>query len=221
MGLFDRFKSSKTVQLPKGAHQLLVKNITPLTTEAVQISFEVPLDLQKAFAFQPGQYLTVQLEINGKQERRSYSICSGPQEDLAIGVKKLDGGKVSTQLQQIEKGQQIVVFEPEGSFILKPDHKKVVAIAAGSGITPIMSMLKSAAPAVQFHLIYGNKHPDLTLFLNQINALTNTTFLPFYSQAMIEGAHQGRIDEQQLKELIKTDLSLLQADAYFLCGPQG
>ncbi|MFM6946184.1 MAG: 2Fe-2S iron-sulfur cluster-binding protein [Flavobacteriales bacterium] len=221
MGLFDRFKSNKTVQLPKGAHQLVVKNVTPLTTEAVQISFELPLELQRAFAYQPGQYLTVQLEINGKQERRSYSICSGPQEDLAIGVKKLDGGKVSTRLQQIEKGQQIVVFEPEGAFVFKPEHKKVVAIAAGSGITPIMSMLKSAAPAVQFHLIYGNKRPDLTLFLNQINALTNTTFVPFYSQTTIEGAHHGRIDEQQLKELIKTDLSILQADAYFLCGPQG
>lgn len=221
MGLFDRFKSNKNVQLPKGAHELTIKNVQPLSTEAVQISFELPPGLQKAFTYQPGQYLTIQIELNGKQERRSYSICSSPNEDLAIGVKKLEGGKVSTHLQGIEKGQQIVVFEPEGSFILKPEHKKVVAIAAGSGITPIMSMLKSAVPTVHFQLIFGNKHPDLTLFFNEIKALSNTTLIPFFSQAEIEGAHYGRIDEQNFKDLIKTDLSILQADAYFLCGPQG
>jgi ring-1,2-phenylacetyl-CoA epoxidase subunit PaaE len=115
----------------------------------------------------------------------------------------------------------MIVFEPEGSFILKPEHKKVVALAAGSGITPIMSMLKTADAGVQFQLIYGNKRPELTLFLNEIEALTNTKLLSYYSQAVIEGAHHGRIDEQNFKELIKADLSLLQADAYFLCGPQG
>ena len=221
MGLFDRFKSNKNPQLPKGAHELIIKDVTPLTAEAVQISFDIPEELKKSFQYQAGQYLTLQVEVNGKQERRSYSICSGLQEDLAIGVKKLEGGKVSTLLQQIQKDQKMIVFEPEGTFILKPEHKKVVALAAGSGITPIMSMLKTADAGVQFQLIYGNKRPELTLFLNEIEALTNTKLLSYYSQAVIEGAHHGRIDEQNFKELIKADLSLLQADAYFLCGPQG
>ncbi len=221
MGLFDRFKSNKNPQLPKGAHELIIKDVTPLTAEAVQISFDIPEELKKSFLYQAGQYLTLQVEVNGKQERRSYSICSGSQEDLAIGVKKLEGGKVSTLLQQIQKDQKMIVFEPEGTFILKPEHKKVVALAAGSGITPIMSMLKTADASVQFQLIYGNKRPELTLFLNEIEALTNTKLLSYYSQAVIEGAHHGRIDEQNFKELIKADLSLLQADAYFLCGPQG
>ena len=220
MGLFDRFKSNKNPQLPKGAHELIIKDVTPLTTEAVQISFDIPAELESAYQFKAGQYLTLQVEVNGKQERRSYSICSGPHEDLAIGVKKLEGGKVSTLLQQIRRDQKMIVFEPEGAFLLKPEHKKVVALAAGSGITPIMSMLKTADAGVQFQLIYGNKRPELTLFLNEIEALTNTKLLSFYSQAVIEGAHHGRIDEQNFKELIKADLSLLQADAYFLCGPQ-
>ena len=221
MGLFDRFKSNKAAHLPKGAHELNVKNVTQLTSESVQISFDIPEELKKSFQYQAGQYLTLQVEIDGKQERRSYSICSGPQEDLAIGVKKLEGGKVSTYLQQIQKDQKIVVFEPEGAFILKPDYKKVVALAAGSGITPIMSMLKTAATDVRFQLIYWNKRPELTLFLNEIQAQPNTTLHSFYSQVAVSGAQEGRIDEANFKALIKADLHLLQADAYFLCGPQG
>ena len=221
MGLFDRFKSNKNSQLPKGAHELNIKNVTPLTAEAVQITFDLPAELCKSFQFQAGQYLTLQVEVNGKQERRSYSICSGPQEDLAIGVKRLEGGKVSTLLQHTQKDQKMIVFEPEGGFILKPEHKKVVAMAAGSGITPIMSMLKTADPTVQFQLIYGNKRPELSMFLNEIQAQNNTTLHSFYSQAAVSGAQEGRIDEANFKALIKTDLNLLQADAYFLCGPQG
>ena len=220
MGLFDLFKSNKTAQLPKGAHELSVSKVSQLTTEAVQISFEIPETLQKNFQYQAGQYLTLQVEINGKPERRSYSICSGPNEPLAIGVKRLEGGKVSGYLQKIQAGQSLVVFEPEGNFLLQAAHKKVVALAAGSGITPIMSMLKSAGSDVHFQLIYGNKSPELTLFLQDIQAQANTTLVPFYSQAKVDTAHEGRIDEAQFKGLIKDDLSLLQADAYFLCGPQ-
>lgn len=220
MGLFDRFKSNKKTALPKGAHLLTIQSVEALSPQAVQIQFAVPSELSQAFQFQAGQYLTLALELNGEQLRRSYSICSSTSETLSIGVKAIANGKVSNYLQQISAGAELVVFEPEGQFIWKPEYKKVVAIAAGSGITPIMSMLKTAGVGAEFHLFYGNKSQKEALFLSQIQALSNTQTHLFYSQENVDGAHHGRIDDAALKEQIKQDLSLLQADAFFLCGPQ-
>lgn len=220
MGIFDIFKSNQQKPLPKGAHELTISAVQKLTSDSVQISFEVPENLSTAFQFKAGQYIAVELEINGKKERRSYSICAGPNEPLAIGVKKLEGGLVSSALQNATNGQKITVFEPEGSFLLQDNYKKVVAIAAGSGITPIMSMLKAAKPDVSFQLLYGNKSPKNAMFLSEIVALPNANLIAFYSQEKVTDANEGRIDEESLKALIKADLTLLQADAYFLCGPQ-
>ncbi|MEY3269952.1 MAG: hypothetical protein RIS89_47 [Bacteroidota bacterium] len=220
MGLFDRFKSNKATALPKGAHLLTVKSVQALSPEAVQIQFTVPTELSQQFKFQAGQYLTLALDINGEQLRRSYSICSSTAEELSIGVKAIANGKASNYLQKISTGTEMVVFEPEGQFVWKPEYKKVVAIAAGSGITPIMSMLKTAGTHTEFQLFYGNKSQKEALFLSQIQALSNTQTHFFYSQENVAGAHHGRIDDAALKEQIKQDLNLLQADAFFLCGPQ-
>lgn len=219
MGFFDRFKSTKDAALPKGAHHLIVKSVTALTPEAVQIQFDVPTELKENFKFLPGQYLTLAVDLNGEQLRRSYSICSST-EQLSIGVKGIANGKVSNYLKTISPGAALTVFEPEGNFILKPTYKKVVAFAAGSGITPIMSMLQSADSQTSFRLIYANKTPEDSLFLTDIQALKNTELQLFYSQKEVSNAHFGRIDEAALTEKIKQDLSLLQADAFFLCGPQ-
>jgi ring-1,2-phenylacetyl-CoA epoxidase subunit PaaE len=220
MGLFDRFKSNKTAALPKGAHLLTVKSVQALTAQAVQIDFTVPDALSNNFKFQAGQYLTLALDINGEQLRRSYSICSSSSAGLSIGVKAIENGKASNFLQNIKAGEEVIVFEPEGNFTWQPAYKKVVAIAAGSGITPIMSMLQTAADQTQFKLFYGNKRPEDALFLNEITALQHTETILFYSQKEVEGAHFGRINDAELKEQIKNDLALLQADAFFLCGPQ-
>jgi ring-1,2-phenylacetyl-CoA epoxidase subunit PaaE len=160
------------------------------------------------------------VEINGEQLRRSYSICSGTAEALSIGVKAIENGKVSNFLNNISAGTELIVFEPEGNFLWKPSYKNVVAIAAGSGITPIMSMLQTAGAQSSFQLLYGNKRPEDTLFLSEILAFSNTQTHLYYSQQEVEGAQHGRIDEAALKDQIKHHLSLLQADAFFLCGPQ-
>lgn len=219
MGFFDRFKSNKTSALPKGAHLLTVQKVTPLTAQAVQLTFSVPTELASKFQFTAGQYLSVEVTINGKSERRSYSICSGSHEPLSIGVKAIENGKVSNYLKAIAEGAELLVFEPEGNFVCKPDYKKVVAIAAGSGITPIISMLKSY-PNIHFELFYGNKRPEESLFLSEIGAFSNTQTHLFYSQQEVVGASYGRIDEAALTAQIKQNLALLQADAFFLCGPQ-
>lgn len=220
MGFFDRFKSNKIAALPKGAHLLTIQNVQRLTPQAVQLTFEVPAELSDKFKFIPGQYLTLAVEVNGEQLRRSYSICSGTEEALSIGVKAIENGKVSNYLNNISAGAELIVFEPEGNFLWKPNNKSVVAIAAGSGITPIMSMLKTAGAQSSFELLYGNKSPEEALFLSDILAQSNTQTHLYYSQKEVDGAQYGRIDEAALKEKIKHNLSLLQADAFFLCGPQ-
>jgi ring-1,2-phenylacetyl-CoA epoxidase subunit PaaE len=220
MGFFDRFKSNKNAALPKGAHLLTIQNVQRLTPQAVQLTFEVPAEHSVSFKFTPGQYLTLAVEVNGEQLRRSYSICSGTTEALSIGVKAIENGKVSNFLKNITAGTEFIVFEPEGNFLWKPSYKNVVAIAAGSGITPIMSMLKTAGAQSAFQLLYGNKSPEEALFISDILALSNTQTHLYYSQKEVEGAQHGRIDEAALKDKIKHNLSLLQADAFFLCGPQ-
>jgi len=153
--------------------------------------------------------------------------CAGP--TLFVAAQQRSSVLVSKQLlmerppiicKKISTGTEMVVFEPEGQFVWKPEYKKVVAIAAGSGITPIMSMLKTAGTHTEFQLFYGNKSQKEALFLSQIQALSNTQTHFFYSQENVAGAHHGRIDDAALKEQIKQDLNLLQADAFFLCGPQ-
>lgn len=220
MGLFDRFKSNKNTALPKGAHLLTIQNVQKLTPQAVQLTFDVPTALSDKFNFTPGQYLTLALDIDGEQLRRSYSICSSSSAGLSIGVKAIANGKASNFLQNIKAGEEVIVFEPEGNFIWKPAYKKAVAIAAGSGITPIMSMLQTAGAQTDFQLFYGNKSPEEALFLPAIQALTNTQTQLFYSQKEIAGAQYGRIDDAAFKDQIKANLSILQADAFFLCGPQ-
>ena len=219
MGLFDRFKTNKSAALPKGAHLLTIQNIQRLTKQAVQLTFDVPAALSDKFKFIPGQYLTLAVEVNGEQLRRSYSICSATNEALSIGVKAIENGKVSNYLNEISAGAEIIVFEPEGNFIWAPTHKNVVAIAAGSGITPIMSMLKSAGAQTSFQLFYGNKSPEESLFLTEILALNNTKSHLYFSQKEVASAQYGRIDETSLNNQIKQNLSMLQADAFFLCGP--
>lgn len=220
MGLFDRFKTNKNAALPKGAHLLTIQNVQRLTKQAVQLTFDVPAALSDKFRFTPGQYLTLAIEVNGEQLRRSYSICSATNEALSIGVKAIENGKVSNYLNEISAGAEIIVFEPEGNFIWVPTHKNVVAIAAGSGITPIMSMLKSAGAQTSFQLFYGNKSPEESLFLSEILALNNTKSHLYYSQKEVASAQYGRVDEAALNDEIKQNLSMLQADAFFLCGPQ-
>jgi len=219
-GIFKKDKSGSTA--PRGFEALMVSQLDRLTDEAVQITFEVPEDLKQKFDFIPGQYLTLEITINGQTVRRSYSICSKPGEGLAIGVKAVQNGLVSNYLtKELQTGTTVYVAYPTGNFKLITDIKHVVAFAAGSGITPILSMAKSIEGSDQhMRLFYGNRTQKTTLFLPELERLTATTTQYYFTGEAIEGAQSGRLDKAQVTAAIKADLSLLKADAFYICGPE-
>jgi ring-1,2-phenylacetyl-CoA epoxidase subunit PaaE len=215
MGIFSFLKSSDK---NKKDNVLLVEDIKNLTAEAKSISFQTPQD----FKFEAGQFIELSIEIDGKIERRSYSICSGPGESLTIGVKAVPGGKVSNWLMQNAKtGLGIHVSKPNGNFILNDETQDIVAIAAGSGITPIVSLAKALQKVNgKVTLVYGNKTESSIMFKDELNALSNIKTHHFLSQQEKEGYAHGRIDKGHLTELIKNNLELLKADGFYLCGPE-
>ena len=223
MGLFDIFKKKdEQPKLSKGFHLLEVE-VVRLNEEAVKIVFNVPQELNSVYnAFIPGQYLNIETTVNGQKLRRSYSICSGKNEPLAIAVKAVDKGTVSVWCNTtLKSGDKIAVSQPEGSFHLESDYKNVVAIAAGSGITPILSIAKALNTAGnKLNLFYGNRSLKNALFLDEIQALSNVQTHLYFSRENVENAINGRIDKEQFTAAIKEDLSLLRADAFFLCGPE-
>ena len=146
-------------------HPLRVRSVQPDTSEAVIVSFEVPEDLRPVFGFTQGQYLTLRKEIDGQDLRRSYSICAGVDEgELRVGVRKVQGGLFSNWInEQLKPGDTINVMAPQGRFFvpIEPDARRHhLGIAGGSGITPILSIMKTVLarePRSRFTLIYGNR----------------------------------------------------------------
>jgi ring-1,2-phenylacetyl-CoA epoxidase subunit PaaE len=215
MGIFSFLKTSDK---NKKDDTLIVKEVTSLTNEAKSISFETPSD----FKFDAGQFIELSVEIDGKLERRSYSICSGPDDSIAIGVKAVPGGKVSNWLMENAKpGIGIHISKPSGNFTLKTGAKHIVAIAAGSGITPIMSLAKALEKKRgNVTLIYGNKTESSIMFKDELIALSNVKSYHYLSQEEKAGYSTGRINKESLTALIKDNLEILKADDFYLCGPE-
>jgi len=193
-------------------YSLKVKKVRKLTNDAIEISFEIPTELLDMFKFKAGQYITIKSTINDKEVRRAYSICSSPNsEEISVGVKKVKGGKMSTFLtKEIKIGDILEVMPPTGNFIF--EEGDVVAICAGSGITPILSMMKLSNSS--FTLIYGNKTEDSTMFYSEIKELNNDNHFLFSRENVI-GSINGRITSDTLKNIN----GILDADAYYICGP--
>ena len=197
-------------------HKLKVDKIKQITDESVEIFFEVPQNLKSNFSFTAGQYITISTIINQEEVRRSYSLCSCANSNiLSIGVKRIENGLMSSYLtKDLKVGDFLNVMQPNGTFCLN-DEKKVVAICAGSGITPILSMLKSNDR--NFTLIYGNKSQSSTMFLEEINKMNITTYFT-YTRENIDGCYNSRIDNNLLKNILSNQ-NYLNADGYFICGP--
>lgn len=214
-GIFKKDKKHK------GYFEIEISKIEKLNATSVKAVFNIPEKLKSKFKFEPGQYLNILVEIKGEEQRRSYSICSSGDENLAIGVKIIDKGIVSNWFNQVAKeGTKIHIAVPQGSFKIPKKAKNVVAIAAGSGITPILSILKSKEQAQIIHLLYGNKSPEEAMFINEIDSMTSISTSLFYSRADVSNATKGRIDKTTLTALIKEDLSFLEKDAFLICGPE-
>ena len=198
-------------------YPLRVSQLRALTTNAVELTFEIPAELESKFNFISGQYITVKQQIGGEEVRRAYSICSANTEGISIGVKRLEGGKMSAFLTaDVKSGDTLEIMPPAGNFVLQ--GKNVVGICAGSGITPILSMIKTILlnnNNSKFTLIYGNRTQDSTMFYSDIKQLNIDTHFVF-SKEKVEGLKEGRIDRNMLDAFSD---QILSADAYFICGP--
>lgn len=224
MGLFDKIfkKQEKQEVAPKGYYPLTVKELIRLTDDSIQLSFDVNSAPNGTFTYVPGQYVSIAVSINGKEERRSYSICSGPNEPLAIAIKRVENGIVSTWANStVAVGDTIFVAPPQGNFTWEKSKGFVVAFAAGSGITPMLSIAKHLEQNVgEMRLYYGNKTRSSTMFLNELARLKNTKTNFAFSQESIDGAVRGRWSKDAVSTLIKENLTLLKADAFYVCGPE-
>lgn len=219
MGLFSKFKKSEKTS--SRSANLTVESKQTLTNKAVKIGFSIPSDLKEKFNYKPGQYLSLHVSVNDESLRRSYSICSGPNEALAIGIKAIENGKVSNYLvNDIKVGDTIEVDFPEGNFTVNSESN-IVAFVAGSGITPIMSIAKSIeGSSKNLTLFYSNSTQVDALFVDELKQLTTTKTNFFYSRELVEGAGSGRFDKNVVSEIIKSNLNLLRADGFYLCGPE-
>lgn len=214
-------------------YTLAVKAIKRETEKAVSIAFNVPDNLKTFFKFKAGQYLTLKTTLNGEDIRRDYSICSSPNSDeLKVAVKEVENGKFSTYLNNtLKEGDQLEVATPQGRFVFEPDATKtrhIAAFAAGSGITPIMSIAKTILenePNSKFILVYGNKTPQDTIFFDEIlelhhNYLERFELQEVFSQSEKENALFGRIEKSTVNFILKNKYKHVDIDAFYLCGPE-
>ena len=221
MALFKKiFKKDKSS--PRGFHTLTVKAVDKIGPNTVKVALDVPTELVNDFQFKPGQYINFAVTINGEQLRRSYSICSGEMEDLAVAVKQVENGKVSTWFNnELSAGDSILVSVPEGNFLIPDNAETIVLFAAGSGITPVLSMLKSINTYTQkVRLIYGNRTESSILFKSEIEEIPNLPVMHFLSDEENDSYEKGMIDAENLSNLIKSDLDILKSDAFMICGPE-
>ncbi|HEY8893669.1 MAG TPA: 1,2-phenylacetyl-CoA epoxidase subunit PaaE, partial [Niastella sp.] len=215
-------------------HQLTIADIRKETPECVSIAFEVPEELKTAYLFKQGQNLTLRTVINNEEVRRSYSICSCPTDnELRVAIKKAPYGKFSVWANNIlKKGDVVEVMPPTGTFFteLNPAHKKkYLAFAAGSGITPVISIIKTTLltePESSFTLVYGNQNRNSIIFKEQLEALKNkyinrlaVHFL--LSREQTDAAiYSGRINDEKLNLLSEKLIDVRGMDDIFICGPE-
>lgn len=213
-------------------YKLKIAKIKRETTAAVAISFEIPKKLKKKYQFIAGQYITLKTIIEGQEVRRAYSLCSSTNNsNFTIAVKAITNGLFSVYAnKQLQEGFEIEVGTPEGKFCIKTDKKKsnnYLAFAAGSGITPIMSMIKSVLenePKSKFVLVYGNKSTFETIFFDELNDLViqykDRFFVQFvYSKEQPKDALFGRIDTGNINFVLNKFDTTNFNDVY-VCGPE-
>jgi len=216
-------------------HPLTVAHVARETRDAVALRFAVPPPLAEAFRFVQGQHLTLRADIGGEDMRRSYSICSAVQDgDLRIAVKKAPGGSFSTWVnEQVQPGHVIEVMPPMGHFNvpLNPANRKhYLGFAAGSGITPLMSIIKTTLatePKSGFTLFYGNRSSSAVIFKEELSDLKDLCLERLNLVYVMSREPQdiailnGRIDAQKADALLAHWVDLEDVDTAFVCGPDG
>ena len=214
-------------------HPLRVRAIEPDTPEAVIVSFDVPAELRERFAFTQGQYLTLRADIDGNDLRRSYSICAGVDDaHLRVGVRRVNGGVFSNWLNtHVKPGDTIQVMPPQGRFFvpLAPEARRHhLGIAGGSGITPILSIMKTVLarePLSRFTLIYGNRRQQSTMFKEEIEDLKNRWLTRlvlhhvFSDEPTDSPINHGLMNREKIGEFLRTLVRPGTIDHAYICGP--
>lgn len=215
-------------------HSLTIKDVRPETRDAVSIAFDIPESLAEAFHFTQGQYLVLRTELDGEEVRRSYSICTGTGDgELRVAIKRVSGGRFSTFAnERLQPGQRLDVMPPDGRFFVPLDparHGQYLAVAAGSGITPILSIIKTTLerePHSRFTLLYGNRSSASALFREQLEDLKNrflqrlNLIFVFSREQQDVDLYNGRIDADKCGQLFARWIDVKALDAAFICGPQ-
>jgi ring-1,2-phenylacetyl-CoA epoxidase subunit PaaE len=212
---------------------LTILDIRNETADCLSVSFHIPEEWKEEFQFIAGQNITLRTDIRGKEVRRSYSICSSPHEnELRVAIKKVEEGLFSSHAHQHFKPMQILdVLAPTGNFILPidPKNKKhYIAFAAGSGITPVISLLKTILKEEflsSFTLVYGNRNRSSVIFREELLALKNDyperfQLIPIFSQEKMDAPiFEGRIDTAKCEMIFKQIIPMAMHQEYLLCGP--
>ncbi len=213
---------------------LRIAHIELETPECVSVWLEIPAALKDRFAYKSGQYLPCRAFIDGEEIRKSYSICSIPEDlSLVIAVKEVYGGRVSTYVnQQLKPGDHFEVMPPEGRFTLPenlPEDAELIFFAAGSGITPVISLIKyflANFPLGQVNLFYNNKTSDTIIFRDQLESLKNQYMDKFSIYHLLtreiseSDLLSGRIDAEKCNAFAKHFFNIHEVDAAFICGPE-
>ena len=214
-------------------HPLKVAEVRRETADAVSLRFEVPAELAEDYRFVQGQHLNLKVKVDGEELRRSYSICAGVGEgELRVAIKKIGGGRFSTWANSnIKVGDVFEVMTPQGRFHTPLDPAQArhyVAFAAGSGITPIMSLIKTTLktePNSRFTLVYGNRRQSSVIFAEALEDLKDryltrfTLYHVFSREEQEVPLFNGRLDQERVAAFLDTLLPVDTIDAAFICGP--
>lgn len=215
-------------------HSLRVQKVEKETEDCVSIEFHLPEELKAIFEFKQGQNLTIKKDLNGEELRRNYSICTSPfDKKLKVAVKKAEGGLFSTWAnEELKAGDYLDVLPPTGKFYteLNPLQKKnYIAFAAGSGITPILSIIKTTLMTEaksSFTLVYGNRTKNSIIFKEELEALKDKFIDRFRIYHILSREttdielNNGRIDVDKLELLFSKLINIKTGDEFFVCGPE-
>jgi ring-1,2-phenylacetyl-CoA epoxidase subunit PaaE len=214
-------------------HQLPVAQVDRLCGDAVAVTFAVPAELTTTFAFRAGQYLTLRQDVDGVEERRSYSICAAPTAPPRIGVRRVEGGLFSSRLvDSLRPGDLLEVLPPQGRFTPEPSEygRRHAFVAAGSGITPVLSIVTTLLESdkdSQVTLLYGNRRTDTVMFGDELADLKDRYIDRFQIVHVLSREPRdvelfsGRLDAERLTTLLDTVVPTPDVDHWWLCGPFG
>jgi ring-1,2-phenylacetyl-CoA epoxidase subunit PaaE len=221
------------MSLNREFHALTIAEVRRETADAISIRFDIPDHLRNVFAFQAGQHLTLRMMMDGEDVRRNYSVCVAPSEnEMRIAIKQMSAGRFSAWANaNLREGETIEVLPPLGNFVLPQSDNPApyyVGLAGGSGITPVISILKTVLetkPGSRFTLLYGNRDTPSIMFLEELAALKNHYldrlevyhFLEFEAEEI--ELFNGRLDRAKCEDVFSHLVDVTSADAVFICGP--